>query len=321
MHKHLPLYDLVGHLRDHIVGALHVGSLEPGARLPSIRTVARERGCDERRVARAYRMLEAEGLVLVRGRSGVYAAPQPRLGGGMMEQTAEWLASVLLEGWKRRIPIEQLPELLHHCAHMKLRCAFVDSCYDTIEAFGHELREELGFQVTRVLVPHPPHESRLLDDEATLVTELGVADVVVTTSFTATVLHGLVQRLAKPMVTVSVDPRTVAAIVDHLRQRPLTIVCVDPSFGDRIRLEYETWVRDEEWLRVVLASDAAAVGALDPNETVLLTRAARDRLGPVSVKLLVPHSPTLSPSSAGELITFLVRENSQRVMTASSIAV
>jgi DNA-binding transcriptional regulator YhcF (GntR family) len=73
--------ELSDRLRDRILNALHLGTLRPGDRLPSIRTLWREMGVDHRVVAQAYRSLEAEGLVEVRGRSGVSVAPQDQLGG------------------------------------------------------------------------------------------------------------------------------------------------------------------------------------------------------------------------------------------------
>lgn len=73
----------------------------------------------------------------MRGRSGVYVAPQARLGGGILEETAEWLGEVMLEGWKRRISAVELPKLIrHYTGRVRVRCAFVDSCEDAFEAFG-----------------------------------------------------------------------------------------------------------------------------------------------------------------------------------------
>jgi hypothetical protein len=42
---------------------------------------------------------------------------------------------------------------------------------------------------------------------------------------------------------------------------------------------------------------------------VLLTRAARDRLGKVNLPLVFPHSPTISASSAQEIVELVIRWN------------
>ena len=82
-------------LRDRILSGLHLGHLQPGDRLPSIRQVAAESGEDARAISRAYRQLEAEGLVEIRTRSGIYVAPQAHLGGDVLEESAQWVALVV----------------------------------------------------------------------------------------------------------------------------------------------------------------------------------------------------------------------------------
>ncbi len=86
--------DLVTRLRMRVVRALHLGHLRTGDRLPGIREIQRETGLNDRIVARAYRALAVEGLVEVRGRSGVYVAEQDRLSAKLLPETARWLEDV-----------------------------------------------------------------------------------------------------------------------------------------------------------------------------------------------------------------------------------
>lgn len=65
-------------LRERVLGGVHLGTLEPGARLPSLRTVADEMHADPRLVHSAYRRLAAEGLVRLQPRSGVFVADRER---------------------------------------------------------------------------------------------------------------------------------------------------------------------------------------------------------------------------------------------------
>src|SRR5262245_46129750 len=132
--------ELADRIRDQLIGALHIGDLQEGDRLPSIREVARRVGADQRRVARAYRRLATEGLVEVRGRSGVYAASPPRPDTEVLEDPEEWLAHVLVDGWSRRIPIGRLPDLIReHSTRAPVRCALLECCEDAMEAFRHDL--------------------------------------------------------------------------------------------------------------------------------------------------------------------------------------
>ena len=59
----------------------------------------------------------------------------------------------------------------------------------------------------------------------------------------------------------------------------------------------------------ILADDAPAVAELDPREPVLLTRAAHERVGDVTLTLLFPQAPSFSPESARELAEVLIRLN------------
>lgn len=66
-----PLFD---QLRNQIIEAIRVGTLLPGARLPTVRELAGHLGLAVNTVARAYRELEAAGVVETRGRFGTFVA-------------------------------------------------------------------------------------------------------------------------------------------------------------------------------------------------------------------------------------------------------
>jgi DNA-binding transcriptional regulator YhcF (GntR family) len=66
-----PLFD---QLRTQIIGGVRNGRLPAGVRLPTVRELARELGLAVNTVARAYRELEAAGIVETRGRFGTFVA-------------------------------------------------------------------------------------------------------------------------------------------------------------------------------------------------------------------------------------------------------
>lgn len=82
------------------------GKLAAGGRLPPVRTIASDLGVNLNTVARAYRVLEEEGFVLIRGRSKVeVAAPGSRRAKGspqppapLIEGLREILARLLQSG-------------------------------------------------------------------------------------------------------------------------------------------------------------------------------------------------------------------------------
>jgi DNA-binding transcriptional regulator YhcF (GntR family) len=64
-------------LRAAITYAIATGELAPGDPLPTIRQLAGDLDLAPNTVARAYRELEADGLVRARGRRGTHVAPAP----------------------------------------------------------------------------------------------------------------------------------------------------------------------------------------------------------------------------------------------------
>lgn len=66
-----PLFD---QLRSQIIDGIRNGRLAPGTRLPTVRELAGQLGLAVNTVARAYRELEAAGLLETRGRFGTFVA-------------------------------------------------------------------------------------------------------------------------------------------------------------------------------------------------------------------------------------------------------
>ena len=59
-------------LRSRVAGLVASGELPPGTRLGTVRQTAAELGLAVNTVARAYRELEADGVVVTRGRQGTF---------------------------------------------------------------------------------------------------------------------------------------------------------------------------------------------------------------------------------------------------------
>lgn len=66
-----PLFD---QLRGQIINGIRSGRLPPGTRLPTVRELAGNLGMAVNTVARAYRELEAAGVLETRGRFGTFVA-------------------------------------------------------------------------------------------------------------------------------------------------------------------------------------------------------------------------------------------------------
>jgi DNA-binding FadR family transcriptional regulator len=95
-------------IRQRIISGLHLGTLRPGARLPSTREIAEEFGVAPRTVMAAYRLLEAEGLVDTRrGRGGVRVRhPEP----GHASRTLAQLITLSGATWRDLFEFRKLVE-------------------------------------------------------------------------------------------------------------------------------------------------------------------------------------------------------------------
>jgi DNA-binding transcriptional regulator YhcF (GntR family) len=64
-------------LRRQIAAQVGAGELPAGTRLPTVRALAHEVGLAVNTVARVYRELEADGVVVTAGRNGTFVRPTP----------------------------------------------------------------------------------------------------------------------------------------------------------------------------------------------------------------------------------------------------
>jgi GntR family transcriptional regulator len=89
-----PVYEQIAH---QIRSRIAAGELSPGTPLPAVRTLASDLGVNLNTVARAYRLLEEQGFVLIRDRAGVeVAAPAPAASPSVLERLDGELRDVLL---------------------------------------------------------------------------------------------------------------------------------------------------------------------------------------------------------------------------------
>jgi DNA-binding transcriptional regulator YhcF (GntR family) len=84
-------------IRAQIAALITAGTLAPGARLPTVRSLAADLGIAAGTVARAYRELELAGLTETRRRNGTVVAATPALhatAGAQVAAGAEVIAAV-----------------------------------------------------------------------------------------------------------------------------------------------------------------------------------------------------------------------------------
>lgn len=281
--------DITDWLRRYVLGRLHVGALDPGARLPSIRRLAKESGVDHRRVADAYRTLAAEGLVEIREGSGVYVSGADREQSVRAEED-RWMRDLMYSAWGRRITPSALRSVVAAATTRPLRAGVIESTRDHHVALAHELETDFELAVTAV--------GEEQDGAA--------ADLVVGTTFEADAVTAAGGRLGLPVVLVRVDSELARGVLRRLESGPVVGVVSDPRFAELVR-EYMAASPYARRISIVLSDSVSRLEDVHvpAGATLLATRAARRDLGALEYHLL-PYTRFISPSSARALCAALV---------------
>ncbi len=301
-------------LRRRIVADLHLGLLKPGGRLPSLRAVAREMDVSIRAAARAYGELEQEGLVTVRGRSGIYLV-LPQSAPIELAEPFDWYAEMLRQAWSRRLTVNDVNAVLRQLVETPLKVACVESSDDHMEAFCAELEADFALQTTSVKLVREGVE--VAGEALSFFDALRPADFVVTTAFHATEVSTTADLLKKPVVAVSVSETLVRALEQQLRSGSVTIVAADPVFVERFRTHLLDHFRASGDLRVVLMEDVDRDPGLIAGTTPLYTRAARRRMKEEEYHLLPPPIPFLSGMAARKIVQCMLSTFSKRFPLAA----
>jgi DNA-binding transcriptional regulator YhcF (GntR family) len=285
-------------LRQRLQAGLHLGTLAPGDRLPSIRTVSAELHAGSRVVLAAYRRLAAEGLIQLRARSGVFVNGDSDSADDQLPEVASWVIEVFLRGLARGIPPTDLRRQVRSCLDtVRLRAACVECNDDQLYSLGRQLHDDYGFDTAAI-------DLDLLQHRQPLPQRAAEADLIVTTRFHVDEAKRLGRRVRRPVVVATLDPVFVNEVRRMLAQGTVWWICTDPRFETKIpRLFPGSRVN-----RIVLGRDA--LEAIPPDAMIYATRAAEDRLPPdwhEGHVVTVPRA--FSSETARALLAFRVRRN------------
>jgi PAS domain S-box-containing protein len=289
--------DVTDRLRGGVAAALDLGYLRPGDRLPGTREAASVSGIDHRVISAAYRRLAAEGLVEVRPRRGPVVAAQPAADTEELGETPEWLAGVLEGAAQLQVRLPSLGDLVRRwTATVPVHCLCVDATEDGRAALVNEMSAQWGMECASA----SPEER---GSQRELAAAVRAADLVVTTHFNAGAVRPLARMAGKPVVVAAARPDLVEALEDALRRGPLTAVVADLAYAERLRV-----LPNGDRLRAVLATDLGTIEALSPDEAVLLTLAAQQKVKR-PLRLLAAPGHFVAPLDPRALARVLIRAN------------
>lgn len=284
-------------LRQRIVAGIHLGTLRPGDRLPSLRDLGAELGADPRTVMAAYRRLAAEGLVNLRPRSGVFVqSPIPR-DEELLPEVAAWVVDVFLRGLARGIPPTELRRQARACLDsVRVRAACLECNDDQIYSLCQQVRQDYGFDAIAV-------DAARLSARWALPLGLDGADLVLTTRFHAAEAERLGRRLRRPVLVATLDPVFINEVHRMLAAGRVWWICTDPRFAAKLPRMFPGEVRP-----VVMRRNAPE--GIPAGDMVYATRRAADRLPPGWRGGRVVTVPRVfSEETQRALVSFLVRRN------------
>jgi hypothetical protein len=283
-------------LRERAEAGLHLGTLRPGDRLGSARSLSKELHTDPRAILAAYRQLAAEGLVSLRPRSGAFVREVSGSTGGPLPDVAAWLVDVMLRGLDRGIaPADLARQALSCLDGPRPRALCLECNTDQIHSLERQLDEDYGFDVAGLDTDGPGPGRGALD-----------VDLVVTTRFHATRAKAVAGRLRCPFLVATLDPRFVTELREMLARGPVWWICTDPRFAAKLPRIWPGWaVRP-----VVLGRDD--LQAVPRGASVYASRAARERL-PAGWHggRVVTIARVLSAETARALVAFRLRHGLQ----------
>jgi len=215
-------------LRQRILAGVHLGTIHPGDRLPSLRDLAAELNADPRTVMTAYRQLAAEGLVRLRPRSGVFVQAPAQRDEELLPEVAAWVVDVFLRGLSRDIPPAELRRQARACLDsVRVRAACLECNDDQIYSLRQQVERDYGFEVVEV-------DAADLKARRPLPPPVAGADLVLTTRFHAAEAERLGRRLRRPVLVATLDPVFVNEITRMLAAGGVWWICTDPRFAAKL---------------------------------------------------------------------------------------
>ena len=290
-------------IRQRIMSGLHLGTLPPGTRLPSTREIADEFDVAPRTAMSAYRLLEAEGLVELRRRSGIYVAAGSGGNSAMLTQLAGWVVDVLLDARAREIPPVAFPERVRRCLEtLRLRAVCVAGNADQRDHICHELHDDYGIE-SEALAPE-----QVSEPDADAQHAIARADLFVTTATYVLRVQPVAQRLGRPLISVSLRRELMGEFLRQLSRGPVYFVASDPRFRDALHVVFDPLSHGRNARPVILGEDD--IDAIPVDAPTYVMRLAHERLGDSALAGRVfPLRRIFSNEMAQELLTFVVRAN------------
>jgi len=242
-------------LADDLSGAINLGTLPPGSRLPSVRKTAHSRQLSLNTVVAAYRVLEDRGLVEARPQSGYYVRsrlPSPARSSSQAAGPAQGTDGAVLDLIGAALKAQQTPGYVD----MALACPRGGDFYPAAKLarlMGQVLRKNPGLVSNYAL---PPGSERLRTQIARRGLELGMAlqaDNIILTHGAMEALNLALRAVCRPGDTVGIESPTYFNLLPLFARLGLKALEIptDPQSG--LSLEALEMLLAEKRLNAIIA--------------------------------------------------------------------
>ncbi len=289
-------------LRQRVYGGIHLGTLSPGQRLGTVRQLALEFGADQRVVIAACRELEAEGLVEIRPRAGIFVPATETAQTRLRRRAADWMVDLMVEGWEQGIPARALPERLRQALEtLSLRVVCIECNHDQIASLTDELRSDFGVLATGM-------DTFLLGATGTPPEVVRQADLLVTTPFHIVDVEPVATALSKPWIVAELRVDPFVDIARRLPNEEVYFVVEDPRFAIKLLRIYRGAPGAENLHPLVLGNDD--VSAIPTTAVTYVSRLARERLGASPLpKHAINEVRAFSRETSRQIFSFMIEAN------------
>lgn len=304
------LHDVIADaMRSRLLRGIQAGTLQPGDRLPGSREVASEFDADYRAAIVAYKNLQAEGLVELRPRGGVYIAERKHAPNGIPPISESWVADIFAAALNRGISVGEFVELLPRCVEtLRLRSVVIAETDDQVQGLCRELRDDFGFESEGVI-------AGVARGASPAVLAIRRADLLVTVGAHAVWVTALAKELQKDVIVISIRPELRQGEWAMLLRRPVYVVVATAHFGDILREFYAETAGVENLRIIVFGRDDLAT--IPDGAPTYVTQGVRKQLGTARIPgRIIPATRTIAASSARDIFTFVVRQNLNVLMQA-----
>lgn len=285
--------EIVDILRQRIARALATGSICAGDRLASTREMAHELTADPRVVSAAFRVLEAEGLVEIRARSGVYVRMDAAAARSSLVTPVDTLTEVMTNAVMRGYSGPEFAARLSALVTgRQLRTVVIATMPDQVLGIARELREDFGLDAVPLLV------DRMSSDAGRRM--LKSADLIITTERHHSKAIQIAEELGVPRLTVSIRQDLFESEWALWRGEPVHIVVLDARFRSLIRKFLTDAGAEAAAVRVHLATDD--LSRIPPDAPTYVTQASRTHIGKGHVPgMIIPPTRLFAEDCVREL--------------------